>query len=255
MSQTAAAAESRNAPAENPVFVALDTQDLARAAALARDLSGAVGGLKIGKEFFTAQGPDGVRAAVAGERLFLDLKFHDIPNTVAGAVRAAVHLRPFMLTVHASGGPAMLAAAAEAAREAAEDAEIARPLILGVTVLTSLDDADLAAVGQRAPASEQVRRLALLARDSGCDGAICSPHEIVALRAACGPDFTLVVPGIRPAWAATGDQKRVMTPAEALSAGADYLVIGRPIAAAEQPLEAARRIAAELDAMEPGANA
>ena len=255
MSQTTATAESRNMPAESPVFAAIDTQDLARAAALARDLSGTVGGLKIGKEFFTTHGPDGVRAAIAGERLFLDLKFHDIPNTVAGAVRAAVHLRPFMLTVHASGGPAMLAAAAEAAREAAEDAGVARPLILAVTVLTSLDDTDLAAIGQRAPASEQVKRLALLARDSGCDGAICSPHEIAALRTACGPDFKLVVPGIRPAWAAAGDQKRVMTPAEALAAGADYLVIGRPINAAEQPLAAARRIAAELEDMEPGASA
>jgi orotidine-5'-phosphate decarboxylase len=183
-----------------------------------------------------------VRAVAGGERLFLDLKFHDIPNTVAGAVRAACHLRPALLNVHASGGATMMQAAAEAAREAAEDMEVERPLVLGVTVLTSLDDEDLAAVGQRGPAREQVIRLARLAQASGLDGVVCSPREIVALRKACGPGFVLLVPGIRPAWAAKGDQKRTMTPAEALAAGADYLVIGRPITAAEDPTAAARRI-------------
>jgi orotidine-5'-phosphate decarboxylase len=228
------------------IFVALDTPEIARAAALAAALAGAVGGLKLGKEFFTAQGPDGVRAAVGGEPLFLDLKFHDIPNTVAGALRAALHLRPAMVTVHASGGRAMMQAAAEAAREAAEDLDAPRPLVLGVTVLTSLDEADLAAVGQRGPLAEQVIRLAALARDSGLDGVVCSPREIAALRALCGPGFTLVVPGIRPAWAEAGDQKRIMTPAEAVGAGADYLVIGRPITGQPDPLAAARRIAEEL---------
>lgn len=228
------------------VFVALDTQDLGRAAGLARALAGIVGGVKLGKEFFTAQGPDGVRAVAGGERLFLDLKFHDIPNTVAGAVRAAVHLRPAFLNVHAAGGRAMMQAAAEAAREAAEDAETPRPLVLGVTVLTSLDDDDLAAVGQLGPAGEQVIRLARLAQASGLDGVVCSAREIAALRQACGPDFRLMVPGIRPAWAAQGDQKRVATPARAVAAGADYLVIGRPITGADDPAAAARRIVDEL---------
>ena len=247
MVRTAATAATNDADsARHRIFVAIDTPDLGRAAALARDLSGAVGGIKLGKEFFTAHGPDGVRAVAGGERLFLDLKFHDIPNTVAGAVRAAVHRRPFMLTLHASGGRAMMEAAAEAAREAAEDAAVARPLVLGVTVLTSLDGADLKAVGQKGPPGSQVERLAALAQDSGCDGVVCSPREIAALRAACGPGLKLVVPGIRPSWAASGDQKRVMTPSEALAAGADYLVIGRPITAAEDPVAAAMRIAEEL---------
>lgn len=229
------------------IFAALDTQDLGRAAGLARALAGSVGGVKLGKEFFTAQGPDGVRAVAGGERLFLDLKFHDIPNTVAGAVRAAAHLRPAFVNVHTAGGRAMMQAAAEAAREAAEDTEAPRPLVLGVTVLTSLDDEDLATVGQLGPAGEQVVRLARLAQASGLDGVVCSAREIAALRQACGADFVLMVPGIRPAWAAAGDQKRVMTPAQAVAAGADYLVIGRPITGADDPAAAARRIVGELD--------
>jgi len=228
------------------LFVALDTPVVERAAELARGLRGIVGGVKIGKEFFTAQGPDGVRAVVGGERLFLDLKFHDIPNTVAGAVRATLPLRPTMLTVHASGGAAMIQAAREAAEEAAEDNDLPRPRIMAITVLTSLDDDDLAATGQRGPLADQVRRLALLARDNGADGVVCSARELAVLRAACGPDFLLLVPGIRPRWAAAGDQKRVMTPAEALSAGADYLVVGRPITGQPDPVAAARRIVAEL---------
>jgi orotidine-5'-phosphate decarboxylase len=228
------------------VFVALDTPDLARAAKLADALRGAVGGVKVGKELFTAHGPDGVRAVTGGERLFLDLKFHDIPNTVAGAVRAAIHVRPFMLTVHASGGPAMMQAAADAAREAAEDTDVPRPLIIGVTVLTSMDEADLKAVGQQGPVVDQAKRLAALAQASGLDGVVCSPREVAVMRALCGPDFTLVVPGIRPAWSAAGDQKRVMTPAQALAAGADFLVIGRPITGQPDPVAAARRIAAEI---------
>ena len=235
-------------PPKDRLFVALDTPNLGKAAGLAQALAGQVGGLKIGKEFFAAQGPDGVRAVAGGEPLFLDVKFHDIPNTVAGAIRAVVHLRPFMVNVHASGGRAMMQAAGEAAREAAEDLEVTRPLVLGVTVLTSLDDDDLDAVGQRGPASDQTVRLANLARDSGLDGVICSPREIAALRTACGPDFLLVVPGIRPTWAAADDQKRIMTPAEALDAGADYLVVGRPITAAADPVAAARRLVEELSA-------
>ncbi|MFQ6017229.1 MAG: orotidine-5'-phosphate decarboxylase [Kiloniellaceae bacterium] len=228
------------------IFVALDTPDIDRAARLAAALAGAVGGVKIGQEFFTAQGPGGVRAAVGGARLLLDLKFHDIPNSVAGALRAAARLRPFMVTVHAAGGRAMMRAAAAAARQAAEDAAIPRPKVLGVTVLTSLDEDDLAGVGQRGPIAEQARRLAALAKASGLDGVVCSPREVARLRALCGADFVLLVPGIRPAWAATGDQKRVMTPAEAVASGADYLVIGRPITAQPAARAAARRIANEL---------
>ncbi len=232
--------------AKDRIFVALDTPELSRAATLARALSDLVGGVKLGKEFFTAQGPDGVRAVAGGKRLFLDLKFHDIPNTVAGAVRAATRLRPALLNVHAGGGPAMMQAAAEAARETAEDLGAVRPLVLGVTVLTSLDDGDLEAVGQHSPARDQVIRLARLAQQNGLDGVVCSPREIAALRETCGAGFILLVPGIRPGWAAKGDQKRTMTPAEALAAGADYLVIGRPITGAEDPAAAARRIAAEI---------
>ena len=233
---------------QDRVLVALDTPDLARAEALASALSGLVGGLKIGKEFFTAHGPQGVRTLAGGQPLFLDFKFHDIPNTVASALRAAVALEPLIVNIHASGGRAMMEAGAEAVREAAAARGVTRPRLIGVTVLTSLDDADLEAVGQRGPASEQVLRLARLAQSAGLDGVVCSPHEIAALRTALGPEFLLVVPGIRPDWAAKGDQKRVMTPAEALAAGADYLVIGRPITGAEDPAAAARRIAEELGA-------
>lgn len=229
------------------IFVGLDTPDIDKAARIAQSLVGTVGGVKIGKELFTAQGPDGVRMAAGGAPLFLDLKFHDIPNTVAGAVRAAVHLRPKIVNVHASGGRAMMTAAAEAAREAAEDLGVERPQVIAVTVLTSLDAKDLEEVGQVGPPEAQVERLARLAQDSGLDGVVCSPREIARLRGACGPDFLLVVPGIRPTWSAAGDQKRIMTPAEAVAAGADHIVIGRPITAAEDPLAAARRIVAELE--------
>jgi len=228
------------------LYVALDTADFGRAESLSAALAGTVGGVKLGKEFFTAHGPEGARAAAGGKRLFLDLKFHDIPNTVAGAVRAAVHLHPAMVNVHASGGAAMMAAAARAAREGGEDAGVSRPLVLAVTVLTSLDDADLEAVGQRPPVRDQVRRLAALAAESGLDGVVCSPREIAVLRQDLGPDFALVVPGIRPAWAQRDDQKRVTTPAEAIQAGADVLVIGRPITGAADPAAAARAVAEEI---------
>ena len=228
------------------VFAAIDTPDTARAAQLVAALRGEVGGIKIGNELFTAQGPEGVRALAGAARLFLDLKFHDIPNTVAGAVRSATRLRPFCLTLHVAGGRAMMEAAARAAREAAEELEVARPKLLGITVLTSLDGSDLEAAGQRGPVAEQVRRLAGLAQDAGLDGVVCSPREIAVVRADRGPEFILLVPGIRPAWAASGDQKRVTTPAEAIAAGADFLVIGRPITAQDDPRAAARRIAEEL---------
>jgi len=231
------------------IFIALDTHDLTRAAALARDVAGLVGGVKIGKEFFTAHGQDGVRAVAGGVPLFLDLKFHDIPNTVAGALRSAVHLRPAFVNVHAAGGRAMLEAAVQAVAEGAEDADVPRPQLLAITVLTSLSEADLREIGQIGPVSDQVVRLARLAQACGLDGVVCSPREIAALRAACGPDFVLMVPGIRPSWAAAGDQKRVTTPAAALAAGADYLVIGRPVTGAPDAAAAARRVVDEIEAV------
>jgi orotidine-5'-phosphate decarboxylase len=225
------------------ILVAIDTTDVYRAAGWAKSLAGLVGGIKIGKEFFTAHGPEGARKVTeGGQPLFLDLKFHDIPNTVAGAISAALPLKPFIVNVHAAGGAAMMKAAADAARQAGAD----RPLVIAVTVLTSLDASDLAAVGVAGKVEDQVIRLAKLARENGLDGVVCSAHEIAAIRSACGPDFKLVVPGIRPAGAETGDQKRVMTPKEAVAAGADYLVIGRPITAAPDPAQAARDIAASM---------
>jgi len=229
------------------ILCAIDTPDLEAAATLARTLKGAVGGVKLGKEFFTANGPAGVRRiAGAGLPIFLDLKFHDIPNTVAGAVRAAGALGCFMLTIHASGGAAMIRAAAKAAEEAGRNGK--RPLVVAVTVLTSLSEADLAAVGQTGPVEAQVLRLARLAKENGADGVVASPREATALRAALGPDFTLVVPGVRPTGVAAGDQIRVTTPADAMSAGADYLVIGRPITGAPDPRAAARAITYQIAA-------
>lgn len=228
----------------NRILAALDTTSIGEAVGLCKTLDGLVGGVKLGLEFFTANGPDGVRAVVdTGQPLFLDLKFHDIPNTVAGAVRAVVPLRPTIINVHASGGPAMMKAAREAAKEAADEAGIPMPTLIAVTVLTSLDDADLASVGQRNPAEAQAVRLAQSAK---LDGVVCSPKEILAIRRACDENFKLIVPGIRPLWSATGDQKRFSSPASALKDGADYLVIGWPIAAAPDPAEAAQRITEEI---------
>lgn len=230
------------------ILVGIDTPDFARAETLVRSVAGRVGGIKIGKEFFTAQGPDKVRQLVSDQKLFLDLKFHDIPNTVAGAVRSSLGMKPSILNVHASGGRAMMTAAAWAAQEESARLGVAKPMVIAVTVLTSLDDGDLAAVGQKGPATAQVERLAALTQECGLDGVVCSPREIAALRKLCGPDFKLIVPAIRPTWAAAGDQKRVMTPVEAVAEGADYIVIGRPITSASDPAEAADRIAQELSA-------
>lgn len=231
-------------PPAVPIFCALDTTDLEAAAALARALAQKGFGLKLGKEFFTAFGPEGVRRVLpAGMPLFLDLKFHDIPNTVAGAVRAAAQgVKPRYLTLHASGGEAMLRAAAVAAAEFGP----ARPRLLAVTVLTSLDAADLERIGLKGPPETAVLRLAHLAKESGADGVICAPTEIEALRRAFPTGFDLVVPGIRPEGSASGDQKRVMDPARALKAGADWLVIGRPITAAADPAAAADAIARSI---------
>jgi orotidine-5'-phosphate decarboxylase len=236
-------ADVRAQLARNPVFCALDTPDLAGARDLAQALGSAIGGLKLGLEFFCAQGPAGMRAMAAlGRPIFLDLKLHDIPNTVAGAVRALGPLGVAMVNVHAAGGAAMMKAAAEAARGLGPR----RPLVTAVTVLTSLDAADLEATGVSGTPLDQVLRLARLAQASGLDGVVCSAAEIAALRAALGPDFLLVVPGLRPQGSAAGDQKRMASPAEARAAGADLLVIGRPITGAPDPAAAAQAIAAEL---------
>lgn len=229
------------------IFIPLDTPDLDRALEIATSLKGLVGGVKIGKEFFTALGPEGVaKITELGLPLFVDLKFHDIPNTVAGAVRAAVHLKPSILNVHAQGGRAMLEAACDAAAEEAAKIGISVPLVLGVTVLTSMDDQDLNDVGVNDSTLDQVKRLAALCQECSLDGVVCSAAEIEALRGMCGPEFTLLTPGIRPTWAAAGDQKRIVTPGDAIRRGADYLVIGRPIYGADDPVEAATKIAAEI---------
>jgi orotidine-5'-phosphate decarboxylase len=228
------------------LIVALDTADADRAAALAAALAPQCGLLKVGLELFAAQGPAGAaRVAAAGAPVFLDLKLHDIPNTVAGAVRAVLPLRPAMLTVHAAGGAAMVAAAREAAeRGAGAD----RPAILAVTVLTSLDAAALAATGVAGGPVQQVLRLARLALAAGADGLVCSPREAARLRDAEGAAPLLVVPGVRPAGAAAGDQARVATPEEAVRAGADWIVLGRPVTGATDPAAAARAIAGALGA-------
>jgi orotidine-5'-phosphate decarboxylase len=223
------------------LIVALDTIDVDRACLWAEAVSPHAGLLKLGLEFFLAHGATGFRR-IAGAPIFLDLKLHDIPNTVAGGVRAVLPLKPRMVTIHASGGAAMIQAAHQAATSAGTD----RPMILAVTVLTSLDQADLTAMGVAGTPAEQVLRLGRLAVAAGADGLVCSPLEVALLRQALGPTVTLVVPGIRPEGAESGDQARTMTPARAVQAGADWIVVGRPITAAGDPGRAAADIAASL---------
>ncbi|MBV9850482.1 MAG: orotidine-5'-phosphate decarboxylase [Armatimonadetes bacterium] len=235
------------------ILLPLDTDTADKALALASQLQGEVAGFKVGLELINAAGFGLLHQlqVVAGPdvKIFYDCKFHDIPNTVAGAARAAARRGVWMFNVHASGGGAMMRAAVEAAAEGARSGGLARPLVIAVTVLTSIDAATLGGeLGVSESVTDHVIRLARLAQDSGCDGVVASPHEIAALRAACGPDFTLVIPGVRPAGADPGDQRRVMTPGEAVRAGADYLVVGRPITAAPDPVAAARRVNAEADA-------
>lgn len=224
------------------LIVAIDTPDLEHAQALVQEVEPHCGLVKIGLEFFLRHGPEGYRAVTQGADVFLDLKLHDIPNTVAGAVRSLLPLAPKFLTIHAGGGAKMIAQAAQAAAQAGQ----ARPKILAVTVLTSFDEDGLAATGVGGGTAAQVLRLARLAMASGADGVVCSSHEISILREALGPEPILVVPGIRPAGAALGDQARVMTPEQAVASGADYIVVGRPITETADPGEAAAAIARSI---------
>ena len=228
--------------ARKRLIVALDVSSTEAAEDMVRRLEGTCQWFKVGLELFTAAGPAVVEALAArGYSVFLDLKFHDIPNTVAGAVRSAAGLGVRMMSVHAAGGPAMLAAACAALDDVAD-----APQLLAVTVLTSMDEAQLKATGMRRSPAEQVELLARMGWEAGIRGFVCSPHEVTAVRALTGAEGVLVVPGIRPAGAEAGDQKRMATPADALCAGASYLVVGRPITRAPEPARAAEAILREM---------
>ncbi len=232
----------------NPIIVALDVSSVDEAVTLVRTLKPYVGAFKIGLELFNAVGIGifrEIRDAVGGDdvKIFYDAKFHDIPNTVAGAVKAASQHHVWMINVHASGGLAMMKTAVAAAKATSGNP----PLVIAVTVLTSIDDETLQKeLGVSRAAAEQVVALALLAKEAGCDGVVASPRETAQIRAACGADFAIVTPGVRPAGASLDDQKRVMTPSQAISQGSSYLVIGRPITGAADPAEAAIAIGKEL---------
>ncbi len=231
----------------NKVIIALDVENKEQALALVRELRDARV-FKVGLELFTAEGPPLLKAIrKLGKSVFLDLKLHDIPNTVAEAVRIGVRLGAAMMTIHASGGEEMMRKAAEAATEESEKLHTARPLLLGVTVLTSLKSDDLQAIGMAPDTAGQVLRLAGLAKQSGMDGIVCSAQEIEIVRRELGPGFVIVTPGIRPAWAATHDQKRIMTPLQAIQKGSDYLVVGRPVTQAASPQGALLKILEEIE--------
>jgi len=223
----------------NPIICAIDTPDIEEAECLISLINSNVGGIKLGLEFFTANGPEGIkRFSDRGLPVFLDLKFHDIPNTVAKAVKAACKLNPFMITIHTAGGKDMLKAAADAAQ--------GDTILLGVTVLTSMDDKDINEIGVTTSAKAQVTNLATMAKNCGLSGVVCSAHEIGMLRTRFGPEFKLVVPGIRQQLDDHNDQKRVITPKSAMNLGADYLVIGRPITQAPDPAKVAQDILLSL---------
>lgn len=227
---------------DSPIIVALDFPSMAQAGELVDRLSPERCRLKVGKELFTRGGPAFVEKLVSrGYDVFLDLKFHDIPNTVAAACRAAAELGVWMVNVHAQGGRRMM----ESARDALQGSTH-QPLLIAVTILTSMGEEDIREVGLTGTPADNVRRLALLAESAGLDGVVCSPKEVSMLRESVGSDFKLVTPGIRPRWAAKGDQTRITTPAEAMALGSSYLVIGRPITGAEEPLQALEAIENEL---------
>lgn len=237
-----------NQAIERLIF-ALDVDEMAQAQRWVRELRGHVGVFKVGKQLFTRCGPEVVKMIRdEGGEVFLDLKYHDIPNTVAMAGIEACRLGVKMFNVHALGGREMMNATAQKARASCEAAGIPAPLLLAVTILTSSTDATLREIGIERPVAEMVPRLAKLAQEAGCGGVVASPLEVGQIRAACGPAFQIVTPGVRPAFASADDQKRIMTPGEAISAGADYLVIGRPISAAPQPMSAAQMIIDEIAA-------
>ncbi|TAH32279.1 MAG: orotidine-5'-phosphate decarboxylase [Alphaproteobacteria bacterium] len=237
--------------AKNRVICAIDTDDIDFASKLAKDLKDHVGGFKLGLEFFTSHGPQGIaKIQGIGMPIMLDLKFHDIPNTVSGAVRAATKLNVAMMTIHTGGSSDMMRQAADAAMETAAKMKIEPPKLLGVTVLTSLDDEDLTELGYKQKATDRVRRLAEMAQLCGLNGVVASARELNLLQDQRSKDFLLVTPGIRPSWSADAhDQKRTLEPADAIKAGSDYLVVGRPITRAKDPVDAAKRIVQEIGAV------
>lgn len=234
---------------KDKIIIPLDVKSADEAVELVKLLKGHVGVFKVGLELINSAGFgifDAIREAGA-EKIFYDCKFHDIPNTVAGASRAAAKLGVWMFNVHCTGGFDMMKAAKDAAIQSAKEAGLPCPLVIGVTILTSISQEILSnEIGVNKTVSEEVLSLAKLAKDAGLDGVVCSPHEITLIKEACGKDFLLVTPGVRPAGADIGDQKRVMTPSEAIKAGSDYLVIGRPIIKAANPAQAADDIAKEI---------
>ncbi|MCH2037897.1 MAG: orotidine-5'-phosphate decarboxylase [Rickettsiales bacterium] len=235
---------------QNRVLCAIDTSDVDRAVRLASDIKGHVGAVKLGLEFFAAHGAAGVnKVAASGVPIFLDLKFHDIPNTVAGAIKSCIlSMDIFMLTVHISGGISMLKSAVYAAEETAWRIGKKKPLIVGVTTLTSMDSYDLQDIGIIRPITEHIVSLAQLAKDAGLDGVVCPSYEIEEIKNVCGSNFKVVVPGIRPEGSKNEDQKRTMTPGKAIKSGADYIVIGRPITQASDPIESLGHIHKDIAA-------
>ena len=238
----------KNLPHNQRIYVPLDNVDLEQSVRLSLMLKDLIGGVKIGKEFFTKFGPEGViKIKNLGMPIFLDLKFHDIPNTVAGAIRSAIRLEPSMLNVHAQGGRDMLLASRDAIDNEINKLGCKRPLLLGVTVLTSMDKRDLLETGVDGSVLEQVKRLTVLCAESGLDGVVCSANEIETVREVAGPNFKIITPGIRPAWSEPGDQKRIVTPGDAIKKGGDFLVIGRPITQSKDPADSIRKIIIEIE--------
>jgi orotidine-5'-phosphate decarboxylase len=230
---------SQSSSISSPLIVAMDFSDPEKSLSLAKQLNPQSCRLKVGKELFTTAGPEHVRALIdLGFEIFLDLKFHDIPNTVAKAVKASADLGVWMVNVHASGGESMM----KAAKAALDGSQTSKPLLIAVTVLTSLNAEELKTIGYLKSPAEQVQHLAQLTKSCGLDGIVCSAQETELLKQQCGQDFCLVTPGIRPAGASTDDQQRIMTPQQALASGSDYLVIGRPITQAENPAQACENI-------------
>lgn len=236
--------------ADDRLIVALDVSTMDAMKSIVSSLGDSISFYKVGMELFYAEGDQTVRYLQdQGKHVFLDLKLHDIPNTVAHGVSSLTRLGANLITIHGQGGPIMMKAAAQAARESAEQLGIERPKLLAITVLTSFDDEAWTSIGGQLPISNQVIRLAKLAKESGMDGVVCSALEAKMIREACGPNFLIVTPGIRPSFAATNDQKRIATPASALADGASRLVIGRPITQATNPQEAVRLIIEEMESL------